>query len=271
MKIKYICPFWGSDNLSAKGFIQKVVESGYDGVEVNSPDDSEFEKDILEAIKENNLAYVGQQWLEPKNETVDEYISRLETLLLKRAALKPDFINSHTGKDYFSFEDNCKVLDKCYEISEKTGIDIVHETHRGRFNFCAATTSKFIDKFPDLKLNADFSHWTNVSESMLEDQQNSVNKAIKNARYIHARVGDTQSAQVNNPFAPENKGYLDTFVGWWKKIIANANELGIDTLYICPEFGPWPYLSFVPFTNEPVADQWEVNKQMMEYLRGVLG
>ena len=58
MKIKYICPFWGSDNLSAKGFIQKVVESGYDGVEVNSPDDSEFEKDILEAIKENNLARI---------------------------------------------------------------------------------------------------------------------------------------------------------------------------------------------------------------------
>ena len=25
--------------------------------------------------------------------------------------LKPNFINSHTGKDYYDFEDNCKIIE----------------------------------------------------------------------------------------------------------------------------------------------------------------
>jgi len=270
MHIKFLCPYWGMEGIPAREFIEKVVEAGYDGVEVNAPDNANFENELLSGIREHQLAFVAQQWLEPKIETVDDYIKRMETLLLKRADMQPDFINSHTGKDYFSFTDNCRVIEKCFEIEHKTGIKISHETHRGRFNYCAAVTSSFLDRYPNLQLSADFSHWVTVSESFLEDQKDQVEKAIRNTTYIHARVGNTQTPQVTHPFAPENRVYLETFVGWWKRIVQSAQSRGIQKLYICPEFGPWPYMPTVPFSNVPMANQWAINKELMNYLREIL-
>jgi len=270
MQIKFLCPYWGMEGTPAREFIEKVVEAGYDGVEVNAPDNIDFEQDLINAIRENKLAFVAQQWLESKTERVDDYIKRMEALLLKRAGTQPDFINSHTGKDYFSFADNCRVIEKCLETEQKTGIKISHETHRGRFAYSAAVSSNFLEQYPELRLSADFSHWVTVSESFLEDQSNFVDRAIQNSAYIHARVGNTQTPQVTHPFAPENKAYLDTFVMWWKRIIESAEKRGMQQFYICPEFGPWPYMPTVPFTNVPLASQWTINKEMMNYLREAL-
>ena len=37
-------------------------------------------------------------------------------------------------------------------ISQKTGIPIFHETHRGRFSFHAATLIPYLRKFPEMEL-----------------------------------------------------------------------------------------------------------------------
>jgi len=34
------------------------------------------------------------------------------------------------------------------------------------------------------------------------------------------------------------------------------------------EFGPIDYMPAIPFTRQPVANQWEINVWMMELLRG---
>jgi sugar phosphate isomerase/epimerase len=270
MKINYLCPFWGMEGASADQFIDKVIEAGYDGVEVNAPDDAVFQADLMSRIESNKLVYVAQQWLPPANESVEAYIQRMERLLLKRAASTPVFINSHTGKDYFSFSDNCKIIDRCIRIEEETGIPISHETHRGRFNYSAAQTARFLQEYPTLRLSADFSHWVTVSESLLEDQHDQVAKAIHHSHYIHARVGNTQTPQVMHPFAPDNQIFLDTFTHWWQHIVTTARNNGVKEFCICPEFGPWPYMPTVPFTNMPIANQWELNVAMMNYLREVL-
>lgn len=267
MKINYLCPFWGSSDLSAKAFVTKVLDAGFDGIEINLPDDREFDKELKEVLEETQCAFVGQQWLPPAVESVEEYKIRMLNSYKRLAELNPLFINSHTGKDFFSFEENCQVLEACFQFTKDTGLSIVHETHRGRFNFHSFSTLAYLKKFKDLKLNADFSHFTNVSESLLEDQEHVLEKLIPHVRYIHARVGFDQSAQVNNPFAPEWKANLDRFVSWWQKIIDEAKYRGEEEFYICPEFGPFPYIQQLPFTKEETVVQWDVNVQMMEYLR----
>ena len=49
MEIKYICTYWGCEQLSAKEFLNQVVQNGYTGVEINFPDDANF---ISESEKE---------------------------------------------------------------------------------------------------------------------------------------------------------------------------------------------------------------------------
>lgn len=267
MKLKFISTFWGKEHLPISEFVKISKEEGYDGLELNIPDNIQFVDELKNTTRSLGMDIIAQQWLPPLNESVDEYKRRMVVYLKRLATIKPLFINSHTGKDYFTFEDNCNLIEACFEIEKETDVPIVHETHRGRFNFHAYTTLKYIEKYKNLYINADFSHFCNVSESLLEDQIEIVSQLISRSKYIHARVGFDQSAQVNDPFAPEWKPNLDHFLSWWQQIIDNAKKRGEDVFYICPEFGPYPYMPQLPYTQKPVADQWKINSEMKDYLK----
>jgi len=102
MKIKYTCTYWGSENLSAKQFLQKALDHGYDGVEINFPDDSafieEFEAELkhIRATQNKDFIFIAQQVLPNKTETLDAYCNSIEERLSMLCKLKPNFINSHT-------------------------------------------------------------------------------------------------------------------------------------------------------------------------------
>jgi sugar phosphate isomerase/epimerase len=215
-QVKYICPHWGSEDKTASGFINSVVKEGYDGIEINLPDSSffinEFEENLAALRKwQPDFVFIAQQVLEGKNETVEGYIKRMQQRLEFLVTLQPDFINSHTGKDYFSFDDNCRIIEAAENIAVRSGIPILHETHRGRFTFHAATLLPYLDRFMGMKLVGDFSHWCNVSESMLDDQQHILKRIIPHIGHIHARVGYEHGPQVNDPFATAWKQHLELF------------------------------------------------------------
>ena len=267
MQIKFICTYWGQDHLTVSEFIDKAMKEGYDGIEVNVPFDPQSNSSLQQAVEANGALLILQQWLPPARETAGQYHSRMVDHLKHLVRMNPLFINSHTGKDYFSFDDNCRLIESCRDISENSGISILHETHRGRFAFHAHSLAHYIHKYPELQFTADLSHLCNVSESLLEYQEDLLESIIGRSRYIHARVGSDQSAQVNNPFAPEWESTLKRFTGWWQQIVDEARKRGDQVFHICPEFGPVPYLQVMPFTQKPVSDQWEVNLQMMHYLK----
>ena len=273
MEIKYICTYWGCEHLSAKEFLTKVVTNGYKGVEINFPDDADFIAEFqveLQNIRNTSnpdFIFIAQQVLPSKIETLAEYIERITDRLEFLISLKPNYINSHTGKDFFSFSDNCKIIEICDHLSKVSGIPIWHEIHRGRFSFHLKTLLNYIDIFPKLKLIADFSHFCVVSESDLHDQNELLCKIYPNINHIHARIGFEQSPQVNNPFAPEWNTYLEQYLGWWKEIIEIQKTRKSAICTITPEFGPFPYMPQEPFTKKPLANQWETNLQMKNYLQ----
>jgi hypothetical protein len=272
MEVKYTCTYWGCENKSVKEFISDVLQNGYQGVEINLPDDAIFVRQFTEALEEiknttdPDFIFIAQQVLPSKKESVNDYINRVAERLTFLTSLKPDFINSHTGKDFFSFEDNCRIIKIVEDISIQSGIPVWHEIHRGRFTFHLQTLLKYFDVFSDLKLTADFSHFCVVSESNLEDQYDRLQQIYPAIKHIHARVGFEQSAQVNNPFAPEWSNYLQMYITWWKEIIEVQKRRNNSLLTITPEFGPFPYMPQEPFTKKSLSDQWEVNLQMKKLL-----
>jgi sugar phosphate isomerase/epimerase len=264
MKIHYVCPYWGQEGSSAKGFIRKVAEEGYDGIEINLPESDGFLKALaaeLETIRthENmDFILIAQQWLPPASESVDDYIRRMTRRLDFLVQWKPLFINAHTGKDFFSFDDNCRVIEAALNISARSGVRIVHETHRGRFTFHAASLLPYLERFPELELTADFSHWCTVSESLLEDQQHTLEAVIPHVAHLHARVGYEHSPQVADPLLPEWEGHLAHFLRWWYKILSYQEKKGTKHFTIMPT---------VPFTRQPLAHQWQVNAAMKNLLK----
>jgi sugar phosphate isomerase/epimerase len=271
MQILYTCTYWGQEGLSAPAFMNKLLKEGYDGVEIDLPSSEEFLTALgreLELVRRENkdFIFIAQQVLPPATETVDEYMKRMLNRLEVLAALQPGFINSHTGKDHFSFDDNCRIIEEVMNLAEKRGIPVVHETHRGRFSFHSAGILPYLQKFPEIKLTADFSHWCAVSESLLQDQQHILDSIIPHVAHIHARIGYEHGPQVADPFAPEWRLHMERHISWWKKIIASQPK-NRKSFTITPEAGPAPYMPAQPYTLQPLGDQWKINAMMKDLLK----
>ncbi|HMK38245.1 MAG TPA: sugar phosphate isomerase/epimerase, partial [Bacteroidota bacterium] len=119
----------------------------------------------------------------------------------------------------------------------------------------------------DLRLTADFSHWCCVHESLLADQPEALALAIDRTEYIHARVGHAEGPQVSDPRAPEWSAELDAHMAWWRRIADARRAAGAEDLFVCPEFGPAPYMPLIPHSRAPVADLWEITLFMKDLLR----
>jgi sugar phosphate isomerase/epimerase len=271
MKISYVCPHWGQESLSAAAFIAKAVAHQFDGIEINLPENNFIEPFMLalDGLRHErpDFVFIPQHILSPQNESLDAYKARVKHKLAELAGYQPSFINSHTGKDHFSFDDNCRIIEVYANFSAKTGIKVYHETHRGRFSFHASTLLAYLEKFPELELVGDFSHFCVVSESLLNDQQHILAQIIPRVAHIHARVGFEQGPQASEPFAPEWEIHLHTFVHWWKQMIDHQKHRGAAGITITPECGPAPYMPLLPFTQQPIASQWHINYAMKRYLQ----
>ncbi len=268
MKINFFCPYWGSRHLDYRTFFEKVKKAGYDGVEMSLPYEPKEKEGILKLLNHNDLQLVAQHF-ETSTGDFDthrkEYRQRLENLV----SAEPLFINSQTGKDYFSFDQNAELIGIAEETARKSGVRIIHETHRGKFSFAAHVTARYLREIPTLRLTLDLSHWCNVAESYLDDQAEAVNLAISRAEHIHARVGFPEGPQISDPRVPEWQEALSIHQGWWQKVIEREEITKRQIFTVTPEFGPYPYMPVLPFTRQPVTDQWEVNLYMMNYLKSV--
>ncbi len=265
MKILFFCPIWGFNDIPITEFVSKVKNAGYDGVELSLPLDGTEREKVISAMKNADLLYIGQHWetVTPDfEEHKKAYIHRLYNL----ARGNPLLIDSQTGIDFFSFEQNMELVNAASAFTMDTGIPLVHETHRGKFTFAAHITKQFLDANPDLRIGADFSHWCNVAESLLENQEDTVNLAIARADHIHARVGFQEGPQIPDPRAPEWLDVVEKHISWWERILQRARNEQRQYFTISPEFGPFPYMNLLPYTKEPIADQWDLNLYMMNML-----
>jgi sugar phosphate isomerase/epimerase len=276
MKIRYSHTYWGSEHLSPAEFVKAIAKAGYGGMELflKPPDkiSYEFLSALDEIRKESPDFYLILLQLNfPGKDSVGQYIAGMEKNIEALAALGPLFINSHTGRDYFSFDDNCRVIEAAMNCAEKTKTRIIHETHRGRFSFHAASLLPYLEKFPELELAGDLSHFCTVSESMLEEQGEILEKIFPHIAHIHARIGFEQGPQVNDPSAPEWQIHEQKFFGWWKQIVDIQKQAGKEFLSFTTEFGPAPYLPSEPFSQKPLSIQWENNLYMLSRLKANFG
>ncbi|GAB2609406.1 hypothetical protein GCM10027035_02200 [Emticicia sediminis] len=265
-QLKIMATNWGwSGSLDA--FCAAAKKEGYDGIEMWWPNETKDQKELFAALEKHDLeiGYLcGSGHKDPaiNLESFKKAINAAST----QSAKKPLYINCHSGKDFFTYEQSKLFIDHTTETTAKTGIKICHETHRGRIMFAAHIARNFIEKNPALRLTLDISHWCNVHESLLEDQAETVAMALERVEHLHARIGHQEGPQVNDPRAPEWESAVKAHLAWWDKVLERKMKAG-ETMTILTEFGPPNYLPTLPYTQQPVADQWAINVYMMHLLR----
>ncbi len=248
-------------------FCAATKKAGYEGIEVWWPEKVEDQKTLFEALKKHGLQ-VGFLCSGSQSNATEHLAIFKKNLdaICSNTYQKPVYVNCHSGKDYLTYEENKQFIDYTTAKAKATQIKILHETHRGRMLFAATTSKNFAEKHPDLRLTLDISHWCTVHESLLVDQKETIDYLLKRVDHVHSRVGHPEGPQVNDPRAPEWENTVKAHLAWWDAVIASKKEKG-ERMTILTEFGPPDYMPTLPYTRQPLADQWAINVYMMNLLR----
>lgn len=246
MRLRFYKTLWGMEALPVEARVAKVAAAGYDGFEGVLPD-------VLEARR------LGIQ-MPAMAQVFPLDFEGFARQLQEAGEAGLDRLIVHAGKDWYSFDRGVEFFDAALEAVEASGLSVAFEIHRGRLLFEPQSTVRYLERFPTLRLCADFSHWTCVCESMLEDQMDAVRLAASRTVHLHARVGHEEGPQVPDPRAPRWLPYVDKFETMWDLVHAAHVERGEEVLTIDPEFGPPNYLWTDPAAGDrPLADQFEVS------------
>lgn len=264
--LKMLATNWGF-NGTIDAFCAAVKKEGYDGVEIWWPGDERGQREMFDAVEKHqlDLGIILGGWQQDWKEHLDTF-KEVVTAAARNNRRRPLYINCHSGRDHFPFGKNAAFVEFTNSLSSETGVLICHETHRGRIMFAAHVTLEYLKKYPELRLTFDVSHWCNVHESMLDDQAGALDMAIARSEHIHARIGYPEGPQVSDPRAPEWKEAMEKHLGWWDRIAERKRKDG-QVLTILTEFGPADYMHTLPYTRQPLADQWAINVHMMQLLR----
>ena len=268
MDLRFFSSTWGMDAPSLEAALRKIKQAGFDGVELGVPDRPDDGPPLRRLLDELELLVSVQQWT--RGTTPEDHAASFASQFERAVALRPLGVNSHTGKDFFSLDQNLVVFRRAQSCERAAGVPVWHETHRGRALFSTLSTAALLAACPDLKLTADFSHWCCVHESLLEDQPEALARAIDRSIHVHARVGHSQGPQVPDPRAPEWQPAVQAHLAWWRAIAQRRRAAGAPLLTVCPEFGPPPYMTVHPTTGQPLADLWSVNCHMRDWLAAAL-
>lgn len=262
-QLKVMATNWGFDG-SFDDFFKKAKAAGYDGAEIWCPSDEKGRVELSNAAAKHGMLLgllYGSGNTDPKK-NLEEFITTITAAI----AMKPIYINCHTGKDFFSFDQLKPIFDWTFPQSKQSGIPIYHETHRGRALYSAPVTKNFMDKMPGLRITLDISHWCAVHESLLGDQDATVKEVLNRTDHIHARIGHPEGPQVSDPRAPEWEYAVKAHLAWWDVIVERKKKNG-ETMTILTEFGPPDYMPTLPYTRQPLADQWGINVHMMNLMK----
>lgn len=265
-QLKILATNWGFKG-TLDEYCSKVKSEGYDGIEIWWPVEAKAQDELFATLKKYNLEVgflcgSGQKDFKEHLSSFQKMIDAAATNTVQ----KPLYINCHSGRDFFSYEENKQFIDHTTALNRQTGVLICHETHRSRMLFAAPAAKQFIQKNEALKITFDVSHWCNVSESLLQDQEENVNLALQRTEHIHARIGHPEGPQVNDPRAPEWEPAVKAHFTWWDRVVERKKKEGQRMTFLT-EFGPPDYMPTLPYTRQALADQWAINVYMMQLLR----
>ncbi len=272
MKLEIFKPLWGHIG-TLEDAVRQAVEADFDGIEGPVPEDPgerEAFGDLLEGSGLGLIAEVttGGNYVPDPAASPASHLDDLRCGIERSLPLAPKFVNTQAGLDAWDLGTQVEFHERVMAMEGEYGIVISVETHRSRSTFHPWVTRDLLKAVPELGITCDFSHWCCVAERLvMDDDPELLELMASRCRHVHARVGYDQGPQVPDPRAPEYAQAVERHLAWWKVLRRAGEARGESIMTMTPEFGTDGYLHLEPFTRNPVADLWEVNRWMGERLR----
>lgn len=219
---------WGARRDEAA--LQKLIADGFEGIQVGS--------NPLPFTPDDRLRRCGLDRINRVGEADDAFRAHVDA--------GDECITLHVG---WGIEDDQEVhalLRDIFRASERHALPCYIETHRATITQDMWRSVQLTKTFPDIRFNADFSHWYCGQEMVYGDFEAKLDflqPVFERVGFIHARIAapgmiqaPVESAQ-GRPSLAAGANYLEHFKQMWTRTMSafRANAAPGDTLVFAPE------------------------------------
>jgi hypothetical protein len=238
-----------------------IHAAGFDGAGVRFFD-RDYVREVTTRLRQWGLSWQAQCY--PK--TVQE----LGPILQHVAEFGADHVNLQADVRPHTVAECVPLIEGWLELARKAGVPVHMETHRDRMTTDLFFTLRLLDRFPDLRLTGDLSHYVVGREfawPISQENHRLMHRIIDNCWGFHGRVASREQIQVQISF-PHQKDWLDLFLGWWEYGFRSwrrrAPKDAVLT-FLC-ELGPREY-AMTGADGYELSDRWEEAQLMMRLVR----
>ena len=171
-----------------KGWIQAIQEAGYDGIQFIEP----LQPSLVDEVRALGLGACGSGRV---NQPSDAYRLASEA---QRAGL--ECLTLHVGWGYEGEDEAARLIEAVLDAAVRHSMPLYVETHRATLFQDIWRTVHFLEEFPELKFNGDFSHWYTGLEMVyggFEKKLAFIQPVIERVHFLHGRIGNPGCMQVD--------------------------------------------------------------------------
>jgi hypothetical protein len=209
----------------AAGPLPAIREAGYDGVQFIEPV-------TREQIAECERLGLGRTGLGRINDARGAF-----ELAARLSGEGQECATVHVGWGTEEDDEAARLIESVLEASEKHRLPIYAETHRATIFQDNWRTVQFVRRFPELHFNGDFSHWYTGSEMVyggFENKLRFIAPVLERIRFVHGRIGNPGSIQVNIDDGDEQRHpYVTHFRAMWTGAFTGFLKSAQPGDYIC--------------------------------------
>ena len=259
---------WAMEQRRPDGFewslerkLAMIRDAGFDGAGVRFFDRA-YAREVTQMLRGWGLSWQAQCY--PR--TVDD----LRPILEHVAEFGAEHVNLQADVRPHTIAECVPLIEGWRRLAEEAGVPLHFETHRDRMTTDLYFTLRLLDRFPDLRLTGDLSHYVVGREfawPISEENHRMMHRVIDNCWGFHGRVASREQVQVQISFAHQ-RDWLDLFMGWWERGFRQwrrrAPQDGVLT-FLC-ELGPKEY-AMTGADGYELSDRWQEAQMLMGLVR----
>jgi hypothetical protein len=241
--------------------LDMIHGAGFDGAGVRFFDRA-YAREVTQKLRGWGLTWQAQCY--PR--TVDDLIPILDHV----AEFGADHLNLQADVRPHTVAECVPLIEGWRALARDAGVPLHFETHRDRMTTDLYFTLRLLDRFPDLRLTGDLSHYVVGREfawPISDENHRLMHRIIDHCWGFHGRVASREQVQVQISF-PHQRDWLELFMDWWEYGFRSwRRRAPPDAVltFLC-ELGPKEY-AMTGRDGYELSDRWEEAQLLMRLVR----